>query len=36
MDTSALLLLEYMCSDTTLCEIHINTPVKIKIQVIFL
>lgn len=25
MDTSALLLLEYICSDTMLCETHINT-----------
>lgn len=25
MDTSALFLLEYMCSDTMLCETHINT-----------
>lgn len=36
MDTSALLLLEYMCSDTMLCEIHINTSVKINIQDILL
>lgn len=37
METFALLLLEYMCSDTMLCETHINTYfMKIKIQDVLL